>query len=108
MTCITHLDREIAYTPPAVDEKGPWGSDAGGCEMTKTGLAIVAATLAASAVVILPGLSPTVEAGVVAQKGDRLDLTVRMASCLQRGWPYDQACSKHSGRPVRLVTTDRL
>lgn len=76
--------------------------------MTKTVLAVVGATMFASAIVTLPGLSPSVEAGVVAQKGDRLDLTVRMASCLQRGWPYDQACTKHSGRPVRLVTTDRL
>lgn len=76
--------------------------------MTKTVLAIAAAALVAGAMVMLPALSPTVEAGIVAQKGDRLDLTLRMASCLQRGWPYDQACAKHSGRPVRLVSTDRL
>jgi hypothetical protein len=62
----------------------------------------------AGAIVIFLGVSLTVEAGTVAPKGDRLDLTLRMASYLQPDWPYDQACAKHSGRPVRLVTTDRF
>jgi len=76
--------------------------------MIKLFAAVAAAALVAGAIVTLPGLSPSVEASVAAPKGDRLDLTLRMASCLQRGWPYDQACSKHSGQAIRLVTTDRL
>jgi hypothetical protein len=59
--------------------------------MTKTVLAIATAGIVAGAMVTIPGLSPAVEARAAGQKGDRLDLTVRMASCLQRGWPYDQA-----------------
>ena len=76
--------------------------------MYKMGFAIVAAALVAAAFISFPGLSPTVEASVSTGKGDRLDVTLRMASCLQRGWPYDQACTGRSGRSVRLVTTDRL
>jgi len=76
--------------------------------MLKIGFAIIAAALVAGLIVTFPGVSPDVEAGIAAPKGDRLDITLRMANCQQRGWPYDQACSKNSGRPVRLVTTDRF
>ena len=77
--------------------------------MLKMVSAMLAAAAIASALVVLPGLSPSVHAGTVARKGDRLDLTLRMASCRQMVWPYyDQSCRKDAGRPMRLVTTDRI
>jgi hypothetical protein len=50
--------------------------------MTEMGFPVVAATLAAGAIVILPGLSRTAEAGTVAAKGDRLNLTLRNGSIM--------------------------
>ncbi len=76
--------------------------------MYKIGFVVLGAALLAAMIVALPGASPTVEAGVAAPKGDRLDITLRMANCLHRGWPYDQACSNGPTRSVRLVTTDRF
>jgi hypothetical protein len=80
--------------------------------MLKMVSAMLAAAAIAGALVVFPGLSPSVHAGTVARKGDRLDLTLRMASCRQMAWPYyDQSCRKDAGRPghpVRLVTTDRI
>jgi hypothetical protein len=77
--------------------------------MLKMVSAMVAAAVIAGALVTFPGLSASVHAGAVAHKGDRLDLTLRMASCRQMAWPYyDQNCRKDAGRPVRLVTTDRI
>jgi hypothetical protein len=80
--------------------------------MLKMVSAMVAAAVIASALVAFPGLSASVSAGTAAHKGDRLDLTLRMASCRQMAGPYyDQSCRKDAGRPgpaVRLVTTDRI
>jgi hypothetical protein len=77
--------------------------------MLKMASAMLVAAAIASALVVFPGLSPSVNASTAAHKGDRLDLTLRMASCKQMAWPYyDQGCRKDTGRPARLVTTDRM
>jgi hypothetical protein len=77
--------------------------------MLKTVSAMVAAAAIASALVVVPGVSPSVNARTAGHKGDRLDLTLRMASCRQMAWPYyGQSCRKDAGRPVRRVTTDRM
>jgi hypothetical protein len=70
--------------------------------------ALIAAVAIAAALIMVPGVSDTAHAKRVAKKGNRLDLTVRLASCRQMAWPYyDQNCRKDHRRPVRLVTTDR-
>jgi hypothetical protein len=75
-----------------------------GIEMLKTISAMLAAAL-----IMVPGLSPSVSASTATHKSDRLDLTLRMANCRQMAWPYyDQSCRKDAGRPARLVTTDRM
>jgi hypothetical protein len=71
-----------------------------------------AALLVAGAFVVLPGLSPAVEASTPPRivKGDRLD----RVDCNQQAWPYIaphclRDASQNAGRAktVRLVTTDR-
>jgi len=77
--------------------------------MLKMVSAMVAAAVIAAALVMVPGLSQQVDAKTVKHKGDRLDLTLRMANCRQMAWPYyDQSCRKDAVRPVRRVTTDRI
>ena len=79
--------------------------------MLKMVSAVAAAAAIASALVLVPGLSPSANARTAARKGDRLDLTLRLAHCRQMAWPYyDQSCRKDggSGQPVRRVTTDRM
>lgn len=74
--------------------------------MSKIVLAIIGAALVAGALVTFP-LSPPVEAPRTARKGDHLDLTMRMANCPSRAWPYN-ACLPRASQPMRLVTTDRF
>ena len=76
---------------------------------------MAAAALIAGALVIAPSLSP-VSASTRGQlthttsgKGDRLDMSARLA-CKQQSWPYlDRACVRDvrtesgSGRTVRIV-----
>jgi hypothetical protein len=77
--------------------------------MLKMVSAVIAAALIAGALVMVPGLSPSVNAKTAKHKSDRLDLTLRMANCRQMAWPYyDQSCRKDAGRPMRRVTTDRI
>jgi hypothetical protein len=71
-------------------------------------LGLVGAASIAGAIVTWPGFSPRVEASGVARKGDRLDLSVRIANRQPRAWPYEQSCLKTGRQPIRLVTTDRL
>ena len=73
--------------------------------MLKLVLVVTGAALIAGAIVSAPALSSNVELGTPARKGDRLDLMARVAS---RAWPYDQAYLQHTGKPVRLVTTDNF
>ena len=76
--------------------------------MFKMGSALLAAAAIAAATIVVPGVSDTAHAKRVAKKGDRLDLTLRLASCRQMAWPYyDQSCRKDHRRPVRVVSTDR-
>jgi hypothetical protein len=76
--------------------------------MLKMVSAMVAAAVMAGALVLVPGLSQSAEARAKTHKSDRLDLTVRMASCRQMAWPYyDQRCRKGAAQPARMVTTDR-
>lgn len=76
--------------------------------MLKKVCAIALAATIASALMFVPGLSPSAIAKAKAHKSDRLDLTIRMATCRQMTWPYyDQSCRKDRGRPVRVITTDR-
>ncbi len=81
---------------------------------------MAAAALIAGALVVAPSLrevsastrtdiTQTTSTG----KGDRLDMTARLA-CRQQSWPYlDRACVRDartesgSARKVRLVSTDR-
>jgi hypothetical protein len=65
--------------------------------MSKMISAMLAAAAIAGALVVFPGLSPSVNASTAAHKGDRLDLTLRMASCRQMAWPYyDQTAARMS------------
>jgi hypothetical protein len=80
-----------------------------GIDMLKMVSAMTAAAAIAGALVIFPGLSPSVNASTAAHKSDRFDLTLRLATCKQMAWPYyDQSCRKDGDQPVRLVTTDRM
>lgn len=85
--------------------------------MLKTFSAIGGAALLAAAVMLLPGMSPQVEASAPAPiaKSDRLDIRPLGTACAQRAWPYYEAhCVRAragtvpSLQPVRIVTTDRL
>jgi hypothetical protein len=98
--------------------------------MFRAAIAVGAAVLSATLLIVLPGMTPRVAAGTpqpeaaapvhaaVQQpvaKADRLD-RVPGAGCSQRAWPYyDQDClvdfdARWRGEPrkVRLITTDRL
>ena len=79
--------------------------------------AIAAAALGAAVMMVLPGFSPQVEAGISnpAVKTDRLDYRPSSPECTQQAWPYyrpdclrDRTQSSGAARVVRLVSTDRL
>ena len=76
--------------------------------MLKMVSAMLAATILAGALVMVPGLSASANARAKTHKSDRLDLKLRMASCRQMTWPYyDQSCRK-DGRATRIITPDRI
>jgi hypothetical protein len=75
----------------------------------------IAAFFAATALVILPGFAPTVEAGVpqALPKADRLDIHPVGRDCSQQAWPnFEASCLRVAGtkvanvREARLVTVD--
>lgn len=87
--------------------------------------AIAAAALGAAVVMVMPGFSPTVEAGTPAMsapaitgpttKTDRRDDHPLASECTEQAWPYyganclrDRTQAAGQARVVRLVTTDRL
>ena len=79
--------------------------------------AFAAAALGAAVVLLMPGFSPSVEAGssIPVVKSDRLDYRPLGTDCSQQAWPYYQAnCVRDrtqaagQARAVRLVSTDRL
>ena len=83
--------------------------------MFKTLSAIAVAGFIASALTVLPGFAPQVEASVpvALAKGDRLDIRTAGANCSQQSWPnFDASCLRVAGtkttiREARLVTADR-
>ena len=84
--------------------------------MIKALSAIVAAAFVATALTVLPGFAPTVEASVpqVLAKADRLDVRAVGRDCSQQAWPnFEASCLRVAGtkatsiREARLVTADR-
>jgi hypothetical protein len=94
---------------------GPWQ----GTVMIKAISAIAVAALIATALTILPGFAPQVEASVpqALAKSDRLDIRLVGRDCSQQAWPnFETSCLRVAGtkstaksmiREVRLVTADR-
>ena len=87
--------------------------------MIKALSAIAIAALVATALTILPGFAPQVEASVpqALAKGDRLDIRPVGKDCSQQAWPnFEASCLRVAGskstsksmiREARLVTADR-
>ena len=83
--------------------------------MIKAFSAIAAAAFIATALTVLPGFAPTVEAAVpqALAKADRLDIHLVGKDCSQQAWPnFEASCLRTSGtksivRAARLVTVDR-
>ena len=83
--------------------------------MIKALSAIAFAALIATALTILPGFAPTVEASVpqALAKGDRLDIQPVGRNCSEQAWPnFEASCLRVAGsrimiRQARLVTADR-
>jgi hypothetical protein len=87
--------------------------------MIKAISAISFAALIATALTILPGFAPKVEASVpqALAKGDRLDIRTVGKDCSQQAWPnFEASCLRVAGaksgtqsliREARLVTADR-
>ena len=83
--------------------------------MIKALSAIAFAALIATALTILPGFAPTVEASVpqALAKSDRLDIRPVGKDCSQQAWPnFEASCLRAAGtknviREARLVTADR-
>ena len=83
--------------------------------MIKALSAIALAALFATALTILPGFAPTVEASVpqALAKSDRLDIRTVGKDCSQQAWPnFEASCLRAAGskstiREARLVTADR-
>ena len=84
--------------------------------MIKALSAIAFAALMATALTILPGFAPTVEASVpqALAKGDRLDIRTHGNNCSEKAWPnFEASCLRAVGngkstiREARLVTADR-
>ena len=83
--------------------------------MIKALSAIAVAALIATALTVLPGFAPQVEASTpqALAKGDRLDVRAVGRDCSQQAWPnFEASClrtigSKSMVREARLVTADR-
>ena len=83
--------------------------------MIKTLSAFAIAVLVATALAVLPGFAPDVEASVPRPlaKADRLDIRPIGRDCSQQAWPrFEASCLRSAGskvavREARLVTADR-
>jgi hypothetical protein len=83
--------------------------------MIKAFSAIAAAAFIATALTVLPGFAPQVEASVpqALAKGDRLDIHTVGKDCSQQAWPnFEASCLRSAGskslvKEARLVTADR-
>jgi len=88
-----------------------------GTVMIKALSAVAIAAFVASALALLPGFAPEVEASVphAFAKGDRLDIRPTGRDCSQQTWPnFEASCLRVAGsrtqtqiRQARLVTADR-
>lgn len=85
--------------------------------MLKTMSALGATAALAVIVMLVPGMSPQVEARapIAAGKGDRLDIRPLGTACTRHAWPYYEthcvrirAGATRPSQPVRIVTSDRL
>ena len=83
--------------------------------MIKAISAIAFAAFIATALTILPGFAPTVEASVpqALAKSDRLDIRTVGKDCSQQAWPnFEASCLRAAGtknviREARLVSANR-
>jgi hypothetical protein len=84
--------------------------------MIKALSAITCAAFIATALTVLPGFAPSVEASVpqALAKADRLDVRPVGKDCSQQAWPnFEASCLRVAGtkaaaiREARLVTADR-
>ncbi len=74
--------------------------------MIKALSAIAFAALIATALTILPGFAPTVEASVpqALAKGDRLDIRPVGKDCSQQAWPnFEASCLRVAGSQVHCA-----
>jgi hypothetical protein len=86
-----------------------------GTVMIKALSAVAIAACIASALTVLPGFAPQVEASVpqALAKGDRLAINAVGPSCSQKAWPnFEASCLRVAGtktmiKEARLVTADR-
>jgi hypothetical protein len=87
-----------------------------GTVMIKAISAIAAAGFIATALTVLPGFAPQVEASVpqALAKGDRLDIRTVGKDCSQQAWPnFEASCLRAAGskastvKAARLVTANR-
>ena len=86
-----------------------------GTVMIKALSAIAVAALIATALTILPGFAPQVEASTpqALAKADRLDVRAVGRDCSQQAWPnFEASCLRTAGsksmvKEARLVTADR-
>jgi hypothetical protein len=84
--------------------------------MIKALSAVAVAAFIATALTVLPGFAPQVEAGVpqVLAKADRLDVRPIGRDCSQQAWPnFEASClrtavTRMDVRQARLVTADRM
>ena len=88
----------------------------GTVKMIKALSAIAIAACVATALTLLPGFAPTVEASVPQPlaKSDRLDIKTIGRDCSQQAWPnFEASClraagSKSTVKEARLVTANRM
>jgi len=77
--------------------------------MIKLITAISTAALLAGAAVLVPGLTPSVQAHMYGLKGDRLDAHSYGTACSQQGWPYfETSCLRNMASPTRQTAEVRM
>ncbi|HEY1541294.1 MAG TPA: hypothetical protein VGG01_02700 [Xanthobacteraceae bacterium] len=83
--------------------------------MLKVIAAVCGVAVLAGALVLIPGMTPVVQAHMYSIKGDRLDVHAYGTACSERAWPYfEPSCLRNTNSPirqarvVRVIGTDRL
>jgi hypothetical protein len=114
--------RSTSNSNPIAKQKLARRRDGKGCQtgagaMLKTVYAIAVAAIVAACFVLLPSLSPQVDAAVPAASGksDRADTRPLAKDCSQSAWPYyEAACLRDArntfgqAREVRFVPMDNM